>query len=90
MKFTFYSDDLYCEFEQITFSCDSCALKHVEEALGNKKYKWKKTGEDKYLSSYKWQTELTLDYYDQTFPKSITYRFLDKSKKEYVKLYMGK
>ncbi|MBI4946574.1 MAG: hypothetical protein HY840_09255 [Bacteroidetes bacterium] len=88
-KLTF-DESNHCDFDQIIFSCDSCALAHVDATLKSKEYKWKKISENKYLSKYFWRTELALTFNVQNFCSIMTFKPSMLAKEEYKKMYEGK
>ena len=42
-KYTFELPENICDFDQLTFYCDSCAIYHLDQILSDKYYKWKKS-----------------------------------------------
>ncbi len=88
-KYTFNLPVDICDFDQLTFYCDSCAIYHLDQILADKYYKWKKIKDNFYLSKYKYQTEL---YIDKTSPICITLTFMNSgiNKDKYKSLYNQK
>lgn len=41
-----------CRLQKTIAYCDSCLNKYLQEALSQKKYKWRKINENQYISSY--------------------------------------
>ena len=88
-KYTFGLPENICDFDQLTFYCDSCAIYHLDQILSDKYYKWKKIKDNFYLSKYKYQTEL---YIDKKSPICITVTFMKSgiNKDKYKAMYNAK
>ena len=82
IKFTFKLDKGYCDYQRIDFSCDSCIINHMNEIINSKKYKWRKSNTDKYISKLKYQTELEIIRLNNIC-KRVIYRYVDKTKRDY-------
>ncbi|MGZ4053642.1 MAG: hypothetical protein ACXVPU_10080 [Bacteroidia bacterium] len=87
-KLTFKMDDKYCDFDQISMlSCDTCTKYQIETVLGDKLRKWRKISDNKYLSKWSYNTELTINNHPEGHCTIMTFKWADLNKDEYEKLY---
>lgn len=52
----------YCTQQEIITDCYDCAIKFMERLLTAKSYKWRKTTDNKYVSTYKVHTQLEVNF----------------------------
>lgn len=77
----------YCYYQEYIFDCTPCSQKHLDYFLTNNCH-FLKISENKYLSNFKWKTEMEVIY--KTANKdcvTVIFRHVDKPKQEYIAYY---
>jgi len=81
-----YSEENYCDFQQIEFDCTPCGNKHLKGIISMNGFRQK--SEYIYLSSFLFRTEMTVKYKSENKEcLVVTFRYVDLPKKEYKKQY---
>ena len=86
IKHTFNLEFGYCDYQEINYDCHPCAEEYSHNILETKYMKWVKIDENKYMSSYFWQTEMEIIKSNGNCVQ-IIYRYIPLEKKEYKVKY---
>lgn len=87
-KLVFNSSKSYCYYDQYLFSPDDTSYNGLLQFIfSDKSMKWKKVADNKYFSSWFWQTELIIGNTQEYASAIITIKATELPKEEYKTVY---
>jgi hypothetical protein len=77
-----------CDYEELIIYCNQCIEKHISDVINYKPCQWKKISENRYLSNFRYKSEMNI-FYNTLSDKCliIIFKLVKAEKKEYKKKY---